>query len=64
MAAYDEGDTIEYAAFGGEVRRVRVISREADVKDGEPGFVGEIVDGTCGDDAMCWGYDRQIMRVL
>lgn len=56
---YKVGDTIEYVTFGGGVRRVTVTQREADVKNGYPGFDGIMADGM-----TVWGYDDQIERVI
>lgn len=71
---YAVGDVLEYEPFGGGVRRVRVTLKEADVKHGEPGFCGVLVEGsgfdaedTDGEEwegAGVWGYDSQILRVL
>jgi hypothetical protein len=56
---YEVGALIEYSAFGGEKRRVRVDEKCADIKNGQPGFFG------IGQDREhYWGYDSQITRVL
>lgn len=60
---YAVGDTVAYQLFGGGVRSgVRVVSKEADIKNGQPGF-----DGTCvgpdGEQMTVWGYDDQILSV-
>jgi hypothetical protein len=57
---YSVGDVIEYAAFGGEIRRVRVTVKDDDVKNGAPGFEGTMVDSGMG----VWGYNDQITRVV
>lgn len=56
---YRVGDLIVYVAFGGERRTVTVISKEDDIKNGQPGFDGEDADGN-----SWWGYDDQIVKVL
>lgn len=56
---YEVGDTISYTPFGGGVRRVRVVESFADVKNGEPGFDGIVLDGP-EEGATVWGYDRQV----
>lgn len=56
---YKAGSIIKYRAFDGEVRKVVVEDREADVKNGRPGFVGTT---TSGEDV--WGYDDQIIEVI
>lgn len=64
MRDYKVGDIIEYSPFGGGIRRVRVTARHADVKNGEPGFDGELVDSSHALGNEVWGFDRQIVRVL
>jgi hypothetical protein len=70
---YSIGDIIAYRAFGGEIRRVRVYAKHDDVKNGWPGFDGEMVDennqiktsvrkGFPARIAV-WGYDDQIVAV-
>jgi hypothetical protein len=54
-----EGDIVTYIAFGGERRRVRVTNVEEDIKNGRPGFDGDVL----GDTLSCWGYCSQITRV-
>ena len=56
---YKAGSTIKYRPFTGPVRTVVVEEREADVKNGQPGFVGTT---TRGEDV--WGYDDQIIEVV
>ena len=56
---YRVGSTIKYRAFGGEVRTVVVESKEADIKNGRPGFDGMVRPGE-----WCWGYDDQIISVV
>jgi hypothetical protein len=60
---YTEGSVIEYAAFGGVQRRVKVETVEPDVKRGRPGFDGTIVSGPEGGQPA-WGYDSQVTRVI
>ena len=56
---YRVGSTTKYRAFGGEVRTVVVESKEADIKNGRPGFDGMVHPGE-----WCWGYDDQIISVV
>lgn len=58
------GDVIEYAAFGGEKRIVRIEHLEEDVKNGLPGFDGVQIDMPIGDDWKVWGYCDQILRII
>ena len=58
---YSIGDTITYRV-GAELRTVTVVNKESNIKNGRPGFDGNVV----GDDSPlggCWGYDDQIVRV-
>lgn len=55
---YEVGDVIEQDSFGG-LRLVLVTGREADVKNGRPGFVGTVPGSEFG----AWGYDDQIVTV-
>ena len=61
---YQIGDVITYQPFGGGTRRVRVTHKEPDIKNGRPGFdgqlIGDVPDGL-GDGV--WGYDDQILMV-
>jgi hypothetical protein len=71
---YRIGSVIEYRPFGGGLRRVRVTEKEDDIKNGRPGFAGQLIPVSASgvpsdpdeDDAFSgvWGYDRQIVRVL
>lgn len=56
---YRVGSIIKYRAFGGEVRKVEVESKEEDIKNGRPGFDGMVRSGE-----WCWGYDDQILEVV
>ena len=56
---YRVGSIITYRTFGGEIRRVTVESKEDDIKNGRPGFDGQVRDGE-----WCWGYDDQITSVV
>lgn len=58
MNNYKVGDRVGYSPFGGGIRLCRVTAREADVKNGRPGFVGYGADGM-----DYWGYDDQILFV-
>jgi hypothetical protein len=60
---YNIGDTIVYSPFGGGERTVLVKNKEADVKNGEPGFDGVLTDPNVEYPGV-WGYDFQIIRVL
>lgn len=60
---YSEGDVVIQATFGGGMRRVRIEYREDDVKNGYPGFVGDILDGNDAVIGQAWGYDDQIVGV-
>lgn len=58
------GAVIEYRTFGGGLRRVRVDDVDLDIKNGRPGFSGEMV-GAEGDElAGVWGYCDQLVRVV
>jgi hypothetical protein len=58
---YKVGDLVRYQLGGSKMTRtVRVQSRVADVKDGQPGF--DATDLATG--RMVWGYDYQIVAVL
>lgn len=63
VGRYGVGSVIEYRAFGGEVRRVKVEWAGDNVKDGRPGFDGKIVGGSKAGEFV-WGYDEQITRVV
>jgi hypothetical protein len=60
---YAVGSIIQYRAFGGVFRIVRVTEKEADVKNGEPGFCGVVIEGDESDQDI-WGYDSQITRIV
>jgi hypothetical protein len=66
---YRVGSIISYRS-GGEIRRIRVERKEADIKNGEPGFTGVQLDrhgkpmkGILADEPVrrVWGYDEQIL---
>lgn len=63
---YKVGDVIEYTTHLGGTRRVTVTATYTDVKNGRPGFDGELVEGaeTILGTADVWGYDDQITRVV
>jgi hypothetical protein len=67
---YKVGSIIEYGAFGGLARRVRVEEKESNIKNGRPGFTGVMVDANNAviedEDGIAgvWGYDEQITRVV
>lgn len=56
MLEYREDSWITY---NGDNRPVQVVSKEDDIKNGEPGFEGRYENGQ-----RCWGYDSQIDSVL
>lgn len=66
------GDVVSYTPFGGGERLTQIVEREADVKNGQPGFTGNLVK--IEDDVVIpivvngisevWGYDRQITRIV
>lgn len=58
---YRIGSTIVYSPFGGGEREIIVTSKEADIKNGRPGFDGY---QTNEKDFTVWGYDYQIVRVV
>ena len=60
--SYGPGDRVEYSPFGGGIRRVLVLTREEDVKGGQPGFTGRLI-GSDDDTVTVWGYDSQITTV-
>ena len=60
---YRIGSIIEYKTSTGELRRVRVTDKLADVKHGYSGFDAVIL-GKPEEDGGVWGYDDQITRVV
>lgn len=62
MLDYTEGDTITYTAFGNELRTVEVTCKFDDVKNGQPGFDGIMINAA-GKYVRVWGYDYQIVSV-
>ncbi len=62
-ARYNIGDILTYEPFGGGRRKVRVIEKESDIKNGRAGFAGELLNS---DDEYrnVWGYDSQILWVI
>ena len=68
---YCIGDVIEYRPFEGGSRFVLVDTKEADVKNGRPGFTGRTIiklgmntNSHTYSSADSWGYDSQIIRVV
>lgn len=66
--SYEVGDTVVYEV-GQTAAAVVVAEKEADVKNGEPGFIGysasrDDIDLTYPSGADSWGYDRQIVAVV
>ena len=75
MTNYNEGDVIEYAQFGGGKVMVKVDEKTPDVKNGRPGFAGDVVVRNAqgglsfakyanGERQGAWGYDSQVVRVV
>lgn len=60
---YRENSIIEYSPFGGGTRRVRVTNVEDEVKNGMPGFDGDLLDGEIVV-GQVWGYSDQVTRVV
>jgi hypothetical protein len=69
---YGIGDIVSYGNFLDQRRLVLVEGKEDDIKNGRPGFYGQLVDRetmeplNSGDpigDGV-WGYDYQIVDVL
>jgi hypothetical protein len=64
---YGIGSRISYRTFGGAIRTVEVTGRYADVKNGRPGFDGNLYLGHGAirqEFQAVWGYDSQIVEVL
>ncbi len=55
---YGIGDTVIYLPFCGPEREVKVQEKDEDIKNGRPGFAGQMPDG-----AAVWGYDSQVVAV-
>ena len=61
---YDTGDVITYRAFGGEIRKVLVIGKVSNIKNGLGGFDGLIIKENGDLDKIAvWGYDYQVVEV-
>lgn len=62
---YRVGDIVVHATFTDLTRRVRVTRRSANIKGGQPGFYGELVDaeGWLPAGTLVWGYDEQVTHV-
>lgn len=61
---YRVGSIIEYKPFGGGKRVVLVEEKEADIKNGRPGFSGDLAATDSGPYSSVWGYDDQITKVV
>ena len=67
---YNVGSIIEYSTFSGSMRRILVTGMFDDVKNGRPGFDGELVKSpgrgfaNRGVFKKVWGYDSQVTRVV
>lgn len=59
---YRVGSIIQYRSFGG-LRTVEVEEKSDDIKHGQPGFDGKILNDTTGFPHI-WGYDDQIVAVI
>lgn len=60
--SYDVGDIVTYTPFGPGTRCVLITGKDADIKNGKPGFVGDVIDDN-GNPISFWGYDHQIIHV-
>jgi len=58
------GSVIEYRAFGGDLRTVLVDEVDFDIKNGRPGFAGDLPNDGDGAMTSVWGYCDQVVRVL
>lgn len=61
---YSEGDIVVYRSM--DARRVRVDTKEDDIKNGRPGFGGTLLSSNESDlypGDLVWGYDSDIIRV-
>jgi len=65
MDNYAIGEVIKYQPYGGAVRTVIVAAREADIKNGRPGFSGTQIEPAFEYNwqAAVWGYDSQIISI-
>lgn len=61
---FGPGSIIEYGAFGGEYRTVRVETVDFDIKNGRPGFDGTLPNDGDGPDEGVWGYCDQVTYIL
>lgn len=60
---FTEGDLVRYETFGDNTRLVEVTAVLDDVKNGEPGFDGIVVEGP--ETGMnVWGYSSQVLEVM
>jgi hypothetical protein len=57
MMNYEIGHVVTYKTFGGGIRHVKVKVKEADIKNGWPGFAGKDIHNK----SSVWGYDDQII---
>ena len=56
------GTIITYIDFCGGRRKVKVSNTDEDIKNGRPGFDGEVISGP-EKGLGCWGYLDQIIHV-
>ena len=63
LQTYEVGDILEYRTFTGAIRKIVVTHKYDEVKNGQPGFDGTLVDPDPSSWSDVWGYDSQIVRV-
>lgn len=65
---YNVGSVIEYVTPTGRERRVKVAYKSPDIKNGFPGFDGNLIEDPDATPApflgSVWGFDSQITRVV
>lgn len=68
MKVYGIGSVIAYSPWGGGTRYIKVLEKDADIKNGQSGFAGVSVHQEDGkwveDNSRYWGYDSQITSVI
>jgi hypothetical protein len=57
--SYNVGDQILYQPTAGPRRLVVVTEKSEDIKNGRPGFAGDVLQ--TGE--LVWGYDSQIVEI-
>lgn len=70
LSDFEVGDIVTYSTWGGEIRRVLVENKEANIKNDRDGFDGVLVgfDNNSrlflnGKPMGVWGYTEQILSV-